>query len=388
MRSIQLLQSKSLLKRHPWVYSGATREQSLKSGEIVHLMDKDQCLATAYADPGSKILFRVLEWGAATIDCEWWVKKLKACWDRRAHLLKRNNAFRLVHGEGEGLPGLVIDYYDGWLCLQAQSEGLSAHVDTIALALKSVLSPKGVFERSDSSYRSRQGHSARVRWLVGQAPKEPIWVHEGEAFYKVDLEMGQKSGHYCDQRENRQLAASYAQNARVLDLCCNSGGFTLQAFIQGAASVVAVDSSQLALEQLDGNLFKSRPECLDKLHCIQSGLVEALEHLQAEAELFDLVILDPPKLAPKRSDVPSAMRAYKDFNRRALGCLAPGGKLVTFSCSSAITREDLTTAVTWAALDAGRNLIKIADLCQPKDHPMNLYCPESEYLKGIVLESL
>lgn len=388
MRSIQLLQSKSLLKRHPWVYSGATREETLKSGEIVHLMDGDTCLATAYADPGSKILFRVLEWKAVNINLSWWIEKLTSCWKRRESILRDNTAFRLIHGEGEGLPGLIIDYYDGWLCLQAQSEGLSAHIETIVKALEKVCQPKGVFERSDSAYRNRQGHSARSRWLLNEAPKEPIWVREGSVFYHVDLENGQKSGHYCDQRENRLIAAKYAQKARVLDLCCNSGGFSLQALKNGALSVVAVDSSTSALNQLEENLQKSCPESFENVHRIQGGIVEVLDHLESEGQLFDLIILDPPKLAPKRSDMASAMRAYKDFNRRALKCLAPFGKLVTFSCSSVIERQDLLTAISWAALDADRHLIKLEDLCQPKDHPVSLYCPESEYLKGFVLEAL
>ena len=272
MRRVQLIQTKSLSKRHPWIYTGAVSgAEKFQKGEIVYLMDKDQCLATAYADPGSKILFRVLEWQETSIDLHWWIHKIERCFRRRKSLLNNHTAFRLIHAEGEGLAGLVVDYYDGWLCVQAQTEGLAPHLETIIEALDQVLSPKGIFEKSDSVYRTREGNASRVRWLKKSLSQgsttEPIWVKENQVYYQIDLENGQKSGHYCDQRENRQKVSKYAQGARVLDLCCNSGGFSLWALLAGASHVTSVDSSQLALKQLQENALKT---CADKLPCLET----------------------------------------------------------------------------------------------------------------------
>jgi 23S rRNA (cytosine1962-C5)-methyltransferase len=180
--------------------------------------------------------------------------------------------------------------------------------------------------------------------------------------------------------------AQYAKEATVLDLCSNTGGFTLQALLSGAKHVTAVDSSAGALQQLQENARHTCASAVSRLECKQVELVEALETFAKQGRLFDMIILDPPKLAPKRSDVPAAMRAYKDFNRRALRCLAPGGYLASFSCSSAISGADLLMAISWAALDAGVTLFKLENLSQPMDHPVNLFCPESEYLKGFIFE--
>lgn len=387
MRIVKLLQTKSLKRQHPWIYSGAidvTLQPPLEPGEIVRLAGLDgHILATAYASPQAKVILRVLEYAEVVIDDSWWKNRLQLAWRRRHHLQALASAYRIVHGEADGLPGLIIDYYDGFLCLQAQTQGLEKHLPSIVKALVEIIDPKGIYERSDSPYRAKEGLGPRSGVLWGMQPPQNFWIVEHDIEMQVSLTHGQKSGHYCDQRENRLLVAKYAKDKRVLDLCCNTGGFTLQALHHGAREVLAVDSSAPALAMLKKNLEKQ-----GRAHHVQveqGEIGSVMDNLHAEGKIFDCIILDPPKLAPQRSDLEKATRAYKAFNRKALQLLAPGGVLATFSCSSAMSLEQLQIVVAWSAMETSCLLERLAILTQPTDHPVVLHFPESEYLKGVLL---
>lgn len=387
MFRLALQQTKSLSKSHPWIFSGAVAPTLLQPGQIVWLEDeRHQVVATAYACPNAKIRLRVLDEGAITIDKSWWKEKVARALERRRALNSLTNGYRLIYAESDGLPGLIVDFYNGYLCLQAQTQGLEPHLENIVQALVDVCQPKAIFERSDSPYRAQEGLKPKVGLLWGETIPDRLWIHEYELEFAVSLAGGQKSGHYCDQRENRQMVAQLCKGARVLDLCCNSGGFALQAIKAGASQVVAVDSSALALEMVKLNhAHNSLP---NRLELLQGDIASVMTTLAEKGELFDCIILDPPKLAPQRHHLEKAQRAYKDLNRRALKLLAPGGRLFTFSCSAAMSLEHFQRVIAWSSLDADKKLVRLHAFTQPIDHPIALHFPESEYLKGLSLQHL
>src|SRR5690606_8012473 len=302
----------------------------------------------------------------------------------RTHLLTdQNNTVRLIFAEADFLPGLIVDKYGDFLSVQIHSSGVEAVKAIIIDELVQLIQPKGIYERSDLNARQHEGLPDANGLLYGDTPSEFVDVIENGIRYQINIIEGQKSGFYCDQRDNRSLTAQYVKGKRVLDCFCYSGGFTLNAFKAGASSVVSVDSSALAIETLNKNIALNDFDAA-MFTAIQSDVNKYLRQLGEEGEKFDVIILDPPKYAPTRSALDKAARAYKDLNRRALLLLESGGLLATFSCSGAMDIDTFKQVVAWAALDAGREIQFIRQFSQPEDHPVRASFPEGEYLKGLL----
>ncbi|ACU06416.1 class I SAM-dependent rRNA methyltransferase [Pedobacter heparinus] len=383
---------KAAMLRHPWIFSGAIDKikGNPENGEVVTLRSAaKEFLAYAYYNDQSRVALRLLEWDEnTTINKSWYREKLKAAIASRDHVLNENtNTCRLVFSEADFLPGLIVDKYAGFLSLQILSAGMESIKATLIELLRELLNPTGIFDKSDAGARKHENLEATQGLLWGETPPEFIEVKENGILYHINIADGQKSGFYCDQRDNRKILADYTRGKSVLDCFCYSGGFTLNSLKSGAASVTSVDSSALAIETLQHNLelngFKGSNQ-----HSIQSDVNKQLRIFKDEGKTFDVLVLDPPKYAPSRSALDRAARAYKDLNRLGMLLLKKGGILATFSCSGAVDMETFKQIIAWAALDAGREVQIIRQFCQPEDHPVSLSFPEGEYLKGLLLRIL
>ncbi|MDQ8006519.1 MAG: class I SAM-dependent rRNA methyltransferase [Pedobacter sp.] len=381
---------KAIYQRHPWVFSGALDKVKGKpeNGDVVRLVDASgDFLAYGYYNDQSRVAVRLIEWNEeTTIDEAWYEQKIKTAIAGRAHLLadRKTTAARLIFSEADFLPGLIVDRYADFLSVQILSSGIEKAKDVIIDVLVRLLQPKGIFDRSDATARTHEGITAENGLLWGETPEEFIEVKENGIKYHINIAEGQKSGFYCDQRDNRSILASYTKGRSVLDCFSYSGGFSLNAFAQGAAEVTSVDSSALAIETLKQNIDLNKFD-VSKHSAIQSDVNKQLRQFNDEGKKFDVVVLDPPKYAPSRSALDRAARAYKDLNRRGLLLLESGGLLATFSCSGAVDIETFKQIIAWAALDAGKEVQIIKQFCQPEDHPVRLSFPEGEYLKGLLL---
>ena len=308
---------------------------------------------------------------------------------QRQHLLQEGvtNTVRLIFAEADFLPGLIADKYADFISIQVHSVGVEKVKSVIIDELNALLQPKGIYERSDLKSREHEGLPDTNGLLFGELPSEFVDVIENGIHYKVNIIDGQKSGFYCDQRENRQLTANYVSNKRVLDCFCYSGGFTLNSLKSGAAEVISVDNSALAIGTLEKNIIENGFE-LSRHSALLSDVNKQLRKFIDEGEKFDLIVLDPPKYAPSRSALERASRAYKDLNRRGLMLLNSGGLLATFSCSGAMDMDTFKQVLAWAALDAGKEIQFIRQFHQPEDHPVRASFPEGEYLKGLLVRVL
>lgn len=383
---------KAAILRHPWIFSGALDKIKGKpaNGEIVAVWSATQeFLAYGYFNDQSRVALRLLEWDQeVTIDEAWYTQKLEKAIASRAHLLNENtNTCRLVFSEADFLPGLIVDKYADYLAVQILSAGIESVKETIINILRSILNPKGIFDKSDAGARKHENLEPEQGLLWGEEPPEFIEVKENAVIYHINIADGQKSGFYCDQRDNREILAAYTQGKNVLDCFCYSGGFTLNSLRAGAAHVTSVDSSALAIETLKHNL--SLNGFSDELQTsFQSDVNKQLRVFKEENKKFDVIVLDPPKYAPSRSALDRAARAYKDLNRLGMLLLEPGGVLATYSCSGAVDMETFKQIIAWAALDAGREVQIIKQFHQPEDHPIRMSFPEGEYLKGLLLRVL
>lgn len=383
---------KAAILRHPWIFSGALDKIKSKpaNGEIVAVWSASQeFLAYGYFNDQSRVALRLLEWDQeVTIDEAWYTQKLEKAIASRAHLLNENtNTCRLVFSEADFLPGLIVDKYADYLAVQILSAGIESVKETIINILRSILNPKGIFDKSDAGARKHENLEPEQGLLWGEEPPEFIEVKENGVTYHINIADGQKSGFYCDQRDNREILAAYTQGKNVLDCFCYSGGFTLNSLRAGAAHVTSVDSSALAIETLKHNL--SLNGFSDALQTsFQSDVNKQLRVFKEENRKFDVIVLDPPKYAPSRSALDRAARAYKDLNRLGMLLLEPGGVLATYSCSGAVDMETFKQIIAWAALDAGREVQIIKQFHQPEDHPIRMSFPEGEYLKGLLLRVL
>jgi 23S rRNA (cytosine1962-C5)-methyltransferase len=382
---------KSLRRRHPWVFSGAIErvEGAPQGGDTVVLRSADgQPLALAAWSPASQIRARVWSFDPArSIDAAFFRERIAAALALRARLgvARHGNAVRLVHGESDGLPGLVVDRYADVLVAQFLSAGAERWRDEILDALADLVACDAVYERSDAEVRAIEGLAPRSGWARGDSNARRCPIVEYGLNYRVDVEQGQKTGFFLDQRENRQRVRALAADRSVLDGFCYTGGFAICALAGGAKSVLAVDSSAPALEVARENLAANALDA-GRLRFEQADVFRHLRLLRDRGAAFDLVVLDPPKFAPTAAQARNAARAYKDINLLALKLLAPGGLLATFSCSGGVSGELFQSIVAGAAQDAGGDARIIERFGAAPDHPVALSFPEGEYLKGLLLE--
>lgn len=380
---------KAVLHRHPWVFSGAIEKVNGKpaNGDIVKLMDaKGAFMAYGFYNDQSRVALRLLEWDeTVVIDDQWFREKLALAVAGRNHILTEGitNTCRLIFSESDYLPGLIVDKYAGHLAVQILTAGIEKMMPCIIEELQLLLKPESIFDKSDASSRNHEGLETQNIVLAGNHPPERVEVIENGIIYNINIAEGQKSGFYCDQRDNRKIVASYAKGKKVLDCFSYTGGFTLNSLRSGAAAVTAVDSSALAIGTLKENVLMNNfdPEMVTT---IASDVNKQLRAFRDDGEFFDIVVLDPPKYAPSRSALDKAARAYKDLNRLGMLLLNKGGLLATYSCSGAMNMETFKQVLAWAALDAGKQVQFIHQFCQPEDHPVRASFPEGEYLKGLL----
>lgn len=380
---------KAVRQLHPWVFSGAIEAVKGKpaNGEIISLTDYEgKFMGYGFYNNQSRVAVRLLEWDEKCIVNEdWWRNRIRKAVEARSELLSSSetNTCRLIFSEADFLPGLIVDKYDDFLSVQLLSSGIDNIKDILIDELQNILKPAGIFDRSDASSRSHEGLDASFGKLYGIDPPEFVRIKENDIQYDVNIAEGQKSGFYCDQRDNRKLVAEYSKGKRVLDCFCYSGGFTLNALKNGASEVISVDSSALALETLKQNI---KLNGMGNMHhqAIQSDVNKQLRIFKEQDQKFDVIVLDPPKYAPSRSALTKASRAYKDLNRLAMSLLNNGGLLATFSCSGAVDIASFKQILAWAALDAGREVQFIHQFSQPEDHPVRSSFAEGEYLKGLL----
>ena len=382
----------SLLRRHAWIVSGAVGRvecpsDTIAEGEIVdvHTAAGD-FIARGHYQIGS-IAVRVLTFAQEPIDAAWWRARIRsACEVRRTLGLIGNAAttcYRLVHGEGDSLPGLVIDIYGTTAVVQCHSVGMYRSRMQIAEALREVYGERlaAVYDKSSQTVPYKAGLNAVDGYLMGKVATPTQEVSENGHRFLVNWEEGQKTGFFLDQRCNRELVERYAAGRTVLNTFCYTGGFSVYAAAGGAKEVCSVDASERAVQLADENMRLNFGDSFPHttLAC------DAVEYLKQIGDRYDLIILDPPAFAKHHKVLGNAMQGYKRLNARALSQIRPGGILFTFSCSQAVTKELFRTTVFSAAAIAGRNVRILHQLAQPADHPINIYHPEGEYLKGLVL---
>ncbi|UIR54966.1 class I SAM-dependent rRNA methyltransferase [Sphingobacterium sp. SRCM116780] len=381
---------KAAWQLHPWVFSGAINrvEGSPDNGDVVSVYNAgNEFIAYGLYHDSSRVAVRLLEWHPdQQVDDQWWRTRIQKAIKARQHLFieGNNDTARLIFAEADFIPGLIVDKYADYISIQVHAAGIEKIKDIVIDELNKLLSPKGIYERSDLKSREHEGLPDTNGLLSGELPPEFVEIIENGIRYQVNIIDGQKSGFYCDQRENRALTAHYVKDKKVLDCFCYSGGFTLNAFQEGAASVTSVDSSALAIETLRSNIVLNGYD-QDNHIAIQSDVNKQLKEFVTTNEKFDVIILDPPKYAPSRSALERASRAYKDLNRRGLLLLESGGLLATFSCSAAMDIDTFKQVLAWAALDAGKEIQFIKQFHQPEDHPVRASFPEGEYLKGLLV---
>jgi len=390
MKSIRLKPGKerSLQRHHPWVFDGAIAKGGADAGETVRVDSAEgQFLAWGAYSPSSKI--RVRAWSfdpVQRIDATFFRETLRRAIALRERMGIASNGLRLVHGESDGLPGLVVDRYGDTLVAQFGAAGVERWKDTIADALTDLTGCTRLYERSDASSRGLEGLQAVTGWLRGDGPTA-FELEEHGWRLGLDIARGHKTGYYLDQRDSRWVLHGYSKRlkfAQVLNCFCYTGGFSVAALAGGAGHVTSIDSSGPALEQARANLQLNK---LDPARAtfMDADVNAALRQFVAEGRQFDAIVLDPPKLAPTAAHAERAARAYKDINRLAFKLLPPGGVLFTFSCSGGIGVELFHKIVASAGLDAGADAAILQRLGGACDHPMTINFPEGEYLKGLVI---
>lgn len=378
---------RSVFRYHPWIFSGAIAkgEGDLQEGNLVKVYNSEgQYVATGHCQIGS-IAVRILSFKDEPIDLNFWKGRIDNAWQMRKAIgladSPVNNVFRLIHGEGDNLPGLVIDYYAGVAVIQFHSVGMYLERETIAKALLEVLGDKiiAIYDKSESTLPYKAAITPQNGYLYGEA-KDFIALENGLKF-SVDWLEGQKTGFFIDQRENRSLLEKYAKGRQVLNMFCYTGGFSFYAMRGGARSVHSVDVSLRAIELANRNVELNFPG--DSRH--QAFAAEAFDFLEKSYHKYDLIILDPPAFAKHQNVLNNAIQGYKKLNRKGIEMIKPGGIIFTFSCSQVMTKELFRQTVFTAAANTGRKVSILHQLTQPADHPVNIYHPEGEYLKGLVL---
>ena len=380
--------AESLRRFHPWVFSGAiqTLPHNLREGEIVRVEDaSSQFLAVGHYQIGS-IAIRILSFEDIVVDDAFWDERLsEALMLRRALNLLRadNNIFRLVHGEGDRLPGLIVDIYGETAVMQAHSVGMHYARHQIAQSLQRILgkSVMQVYYKSETTLPYKANLEELDGPLLGNASNNNVAV-ENDLRFHIDWLRGQKTGFFIDQRENRLLLQHYSNKRHVLNMFCYTGGFSVYALRGGAQEVVSVDSSAKAIDLTNANVALNYPNCNHH----KAYAEDAFKFLEKADDAYDLIVLDPPAFAKHKEAVRNALKGYTRLNLQAMRKIKRGGILFTFSCSQAISKDQFRLAVFTAAAQSGRYVRILHQLHQPADHPVNIYHPEGEYLKGLVLE--
>ena len=382
----------SLLRRHPWIFSGAIErvecKDEIKEGEIVEVYTKaGDFIARGHYQIGS-IAVRVLTFEKEEkIDQEWWNKRIAIAHDVRRSLSltenEKTNCYRLIHGEGDSLPGLVVDIYDTTAVVQCHSVGMYLSRMAIAEAIRNTYGERitAIYDKSSQTVPFKAGLNAVDGYIWGSSDHKSHVVYENGEKFLVNWEEGQKTGFFLDQRQNRELVKHYAKGRTVLNTFCYTGGFSVYAASGGALEVCSVDASERAVKLAEENMrLNFGPE-----YKHEAVAADAVEYIKQIGNKYDLIILDPPAFAKHHKVLGNAMQGYKRINARALSQIKSGGILFTFSCSQAVSKELFRTTVFSAAAIAGRKVRILHQLTQPADHPINIYHPEGEYLKGLVL---
>ena len=389
MKNLLLKKGKeeSLLRFHPWIFSGAIQQADagLEEGEVVRVLTNNgDFIAVGHYQIGS-IAVRVLSFHDVEIDDEFWYARLKSALKMRQSIgiadNPQNNTYRLVHGEGDLLPGLVIDVYGKTAVMQAHSVGMHTSRIEVAEQLMKVMEGRieNIYYKSETTLPYKADLGQENGFIFGGS-EDNTAVENGLMFY-VDWLRGQKTGFFVDQRENRSLLEQFAKDKQVLNMFCYTGGFSFYAMRGGARLVHSVDSSEKAIELTNRNVVLNFPG--DKRH--QAFCEDAFKYLEHAGDQYDLIVLDPPAFAKHRGALHNALKGYTRLNQKAFQKIQPGGILFTFSCSQVVTKENFRNAVFTAAAQAGRKVRILHQLHQPADHPINIYHPEGEYLKGLVL---
>jgi 23S rRNA (cytosine1962-C5)-methyltransferase len=376
----------SLKRFHPWVFSGAIKKAKgpVQDGDIVDVFsNKDEYLGTGHFQQGS-IAVRIISFKQEQIDVDFWKSKIAKAWAYRNQLGittdPNTNVYRLIYAEGDGMPGLIVDYYNGVAVLQAHSVGMHLQREAIAQAIKEVLGDKltAVYDKSAESLHRHSDIEMSNGYILGDAGSSGEVIENGHRF-SIDWETGQKTGFFVDQRENRALLAKYAAGKKVCNTFCYTGGFSVYAGKAGATEVHSVDSSKKAIALTDQNML------LNGLSNHQSFAMDTFDFLKDKDGAYDVIILDPPAFAKSVSARHHAVMGYKRLNAEAISKIRPGGILFTFSCSQVVDRRLFADTIMSSAIVAGRNVRLLHHLTQPADHPVSIFHPEGEYLKGLVL---
>jgi 23S rRNA (cytosine1962-C5)-methyltransferase len=376
---------------HPWVYRAdvARLDGAWRDDEAVTVCAADgRVLGRGFYNPRPQIVCRLLTPHDEAVDDALLRRRLEAAWAFRGTLGYDGDAGRVVFGEGDGLPGLVVDRYGDVLALQALTRGIAGRAGQLAELAAEVISARAVYRRGDPTAAAIEGFEDRQGWIVGQA--EPVIdIREGPCRFQVDLAGGQKTGFYLDQRENRAQVARRAAGATVLDAFAYTGAFGAWALRSGAASVLALDSSGPACARAAAHLAGNAPPGTAGRHeVLEANAFDALRAFERDGRRFDLVVLDPPPFTRRRTALDAALRGYKEINLRALRCLRPGGLLATFSCSHHVSPALFEDVCRAAAEDVGRPVRVTGRASQARDHPVLLAVPETRYLTGLFLEVL
>ena len=377
----------SLKRFHPWVFSGAVKKiyGTVSEGDIVSVYsNQDEFLGLGHYQIGS-IAVRVFSFTEVNPDRDFWKSKLEEAYRLRAALgltdSQQTNVYRLVHAEGDGMPGLIIDIYNGTAVMQMHSIGMFQIRMQLAEILKEIMGDKlkAVFDKSSKTIPFKAGIEATDGFILGES--SPEMVTENGLHFNVDWVEGQKTGFFIDQRDNRQLLSQYSKDRDVLNMFCYTGGFSFYAMKGGARSVHSVDSSGKAIDLTRENVELNYPD--DKRH--EAIVADAFDFLKDIKDKYDLIVLDPPAFAKHREALGHTLQGYKRINAKAFEQIRPGGILFTFSCSQVVSKEKFREAVFSGAAIAGRTVRILHQMTQPADHPVSIYHPEGEYLKGLVL---
>lgn len=380
---------KSVVNRHPWIFSGAIArvEGNPANGDVVDVWNsKARFVGRGIYNDKSQIQVRLLTWNPNdTIDEDFWRRRLRRAIAGRQVLLEApdTDAFRLVYSEADGVPGFIADQYGTWLVVQFLSMAVERYRQIILDILVDLVAPQGIYDRSEGEAREKEGLVSVTGPVWGEIPPDMIEIMENGHTFLVDIKLGQKTGFYLDQRENRQKVSKYLFNKEILNAFAYTGGFSVYAAYAGAKRILNIDSSERALQIAERNMRRNGFGDREDIYAV-ADVFEIMRAYRDNNWKFDAVILDPPKFAHSKRHVEKATQGYKDINLLAMKLLKPGGVLISFSCSGAVSADLFQKVLFGATVDAGRHVQIIERLSQSSDHPVLLTYPESDYLKGLV----